>query len=372
MKLFFVLENAKRVGGGDYCIFKYAQFLAKRGHEVTLYAKNKSAFFDNENFPATFRILCRGALQKHFKGYELVNKFYAFLYELIIIKPLIKKEKPDYLVGYLRDSSSKVRLLSKQLGISALHFVFESPPWMEKDLKERWHEEYQGKFRKSWESAKQAYMDADVLLGISAKSQKECEKWTSHKVLGYVYPGLDKREMDKIAAKKKNQIIYVGRLNAYKNIDDLIRALSLVKNALPLIIVGGGEEKDNLEKLAKELKVSVRFVIEANDTQKYKEIASSQFMVFPTSHEGFGMPPMEALYLKVPCICSDKEIFKEIYEDKVDYFRERDVQDLKRVIEKMLASPSYRDRRGLKGHQYVKKKFDWAIAAKQIEGFLSK
>ena len=45
--------------------------------------------------------------------------------------------------------------------------------------------------------------------------------------------------------------------------------------------------------------------------------------VFPSIDEGFGIPLIEALKLKVPVICSDIPIFKEIAADSVLYFEKQ-------------------------------------------------
>ena len=45
--------------------------------------------------------------------------------------------------------------------------------------------------------------------------------------------------------------------------------------------------------------------------------------VFPSIDEGFGIPLLKALKLKVPVICSDIQIFKEIANDCVLYFKNR-------------------------------------------------
>ena len=50
--------------------------------------------------------------------------------------------------------------------------------------------------------------------------------------------------------------------------------------------------------------------------------------VFPSIDEGFGIPLIESMRAKVPVICSDIEIFKEIGNDSVIYFKKQDYNDL--------------------------------------------
>ena len=50
--------------------------------------------------------------------------------------------------------------------------------------------------------------------------------------------------------------------------------------------------------------------------------------IFPSIDEGFGIPLIESMRAKVPVICSDIEIFKEICNDSVIYFKKKDYNDL--------------------------------------------
>ena len=83
--------------------------------------------------------------------------------------------------------------------------------------------------------------------------------------------------------------------------------------------------------------------------------SNSLMYVFPSIDEGFGIPLIEALKLKVPVICSDIQIFKEIANDCVLYFKK---QDEFHLFEKMLELINCKDLSNQlieKGSERVKK-----------------
>ena len=196
---------------------------------------------------------------------------------------------------------------------------------MERRLGKKFLEEFKGRFKKSWEQTKDAYLKADILIPNSELTRKECSAWLKKKIEDPVYPGVEVYKIND-NVKEENQIIYVGRLNKYKNVNEIINALAKIRNPPKLIIVGKGEEEGKLMELSKRLNVICELKGSLTDKEKFNEIKKSIFMVFPSSFEGFGMPPAEALTCGKPCICSDIPIFREIYEDKVEYFKEHDIR----------------------------------------------
>ena len=62
--------------------------------------------------------------------------------------------------------------------------------------------------------------------------------------------------------------------------------------------------------------------------------------VFPSIDEGFGIPLIESMRAQVPVICSDIEVFKEIGNDSVIYFKKQDYNDLYNKLKFILADKS--------------------------------
>ena len=63
-------------------------------------------------------------------------------------------------------------------------------------------------------------------------------------------------------------------------------------------------------------------------------LVSARLLVQPSLYEGFGIPPLEALYCGTRAVISDIPVFREIYADfPVRFFRAGDALDLEARME---------------------------------------
>ena len=60
----------------------------------------------------------------------------------------------------------------------------------------------------------------------------------------------------------------------------------------------------------------------------------ASILVQPSIYEGFGLPPLEALYLGTTCLLSDIEVFKEIYTEFQNcyFFNKESPEDLAKKL----------------------------------------
>lgn len=362
MKLAFIIDSKKNIGGGEYAQFKFAIELAKLGHEILIFAGDKN-FLSNElkgqkNLIIKYRKTV--PLIKKRVGLGKLDKFWSKTYYSLYVKREIKKFNPDWIIGYLRESAIKAQSLGEELNIKVANFIFENPKWMEEDLGNLWEEELNNKeFAKSWERTKIAYLKSNILIPNSKLSGKKCKEWIHEaRISEPVYPGIE-------APKPKNMkrdidIIYIGRLNKLKNINELLEACK--GNKYKICIVGKGEEEQNLKNQANKLNLNVNFKGAVSDSEKWVMLNRSKLLVFPTSHEGFGMPPLEALSMGCNVLCSNIPIFKEIYKNEVKYFTLHNVEEMKRRIKSLLKSVPRKTN--------ITKKYSWKKSAKKIEDVL--
>ncbi len=131
---------------------------------------------------------------------------------------------------------------------------------------------------------------------------------------------LKKDDSEEENAEKQMQILFVGNIKKHKGLAVLLDAFSIVHDRIPelkLVITGNAENfRSGDEKVLKKLKASnnsVVFTGKISNSELKKQYKSSKLLVQPSFYEGFGIPPLEALYCRTNAIISDIPVFKEIY-----------------------------------------------------------
>ncbi len=111
-------------------------------------------------------------------------------------------------------------------------------------------------------------------------------------------------------------VLYVGRLETYKNVDKIITALSLLRSSrskLKLIVVGKGPEKTALLRLAEKLGVGncVAWLEGLERSKLYQLYSSASVLVLPSGLEAFGLVAAEAISVGVPTIVANSSALSE-------------------------------------------------------------
>ncbi|MBO7123334.1 MAG: glycosyltransferase family 4 protein [Treponema sp.] len=154
--------------------------------------------------------------------------------------------------------------------------------------------------------------------------------------------------------QKTDTIIFVGNIKAHKGIKTLIPAFLKAREILArqdssqaqdparplpqLLIVGSKEnfrtsdtELDALMQDAQ--KNGIEFTGFLPDEKLKDLISRARLLVQPSLYEGFGVPPLQALYSGTRAVISDIPVFKEIYKNlPAAFFMAGDADDLARKI----------------------------------------
>ena len=104
----------------------------------------------------------------------------------------------------------------------------------------------------------------------------------------------------------KNNILFVGSLNKRKQLDILINAFFNIADKLPnfvnLIIIGDGEELDELQKLVKKIKLEDRIIFLGKITDNNKLIEFYKKAIVSVSYGQAGLTVLQSFGFGVPFI----------------------------------------------------------------------
>lgn len=164
--------------------------------------------------------------------------------------------------------------------------------------------------------------------------------------------------------RKKNRLVHVGRLVDWKRVDHLIMATKILKDRFPdieLVIVGKGEEEQNLKNLVTELdlKDSVRFAGAIYDEASLTEVFL-QSDVYVLAGMG-GLSINEAMCHALPVVCSVCDgTEKHLVFDNVNgkYFKPDDVESLAAAIGDILADPVLKAHMGETSELIIREKIN--------------
>lgn len=113
-----------------------------------------------------------------------------------------------------------------------------------------------------------------------------------------------------------------------------------------LVVIGKrGWECENVIDILERCQVLKNYITElsqCSDADLVNYLHHSQALLFPSFSEGFGLPLIEALSLKVPVIASDLPVFKEIAGDIPEYINPLDGRRWKELICEYADSKSLR------------------------------
>jgi D-inositol-3-phosphate glycosyltransferase len=170
-------------------------------------------------------------------------------------------------------------------------------------------------------------------------------------------------------------LLFVGRIDPLKGIEQLIKTMPLLKNNdnLRLIIVGGDEhsraELDELQGLASELHIaeSVRFKGMVRQEQLPYYYSAADVCVVPSYYESFGLVALESLACGTPVVAADVGDLKNIIrQGETGYVVEdNSPEKLAAGIKTLLSNPQLDAESTLSIRASVNR-YDWSEIARKI------
>ncbi len=222
---------------------------------------------------------------------------------------------------------------------------------------------------------------SDLLFGISQSSCKEAIDILKFEdtLITNINSGCDQlftkikisQDIKKIIQEKfligESFIMYSGATDERKNHIRLIEAYASldtkIRNEYQLVIAGGMPEEHRLKFLAhiKKLGLTTKQVVltgRVTDEEMLWLYSLTDLFVFPSWHEGFGLPVLEAMYCGAPVIGSDTTSIPEVIGLEDALFNPFDVQSIASKITAVLMDENFKMK--LAKHSLIQsKKFSW-------------
>jgi glycosyltransferase involved in cell wall biosynthesis len=159
----------------------------------------------------------------------------------------------------------------------------------------------------------------------------------------------------------------VGRLAFQKGFDVLLRAMCDVENAT-LVLVGDGEDREQLQALARSLGVADRTIWAGWSDDVRAHVRSFDIFVLPSRFEGFPLAVLEALLAERPVVATDVgSVSEAVITGETGFLVPPDDADaLAAAIRQLLADIQLQRRMGARGRQLVLSHFTAAHMARSF------
>ncbi|MFW6008411.1 MAG: glycosyltransferase family 4 protein [archaeon] len=181
---------------------------------------------------------------------------------------------------------------------------------------------------------------------------------------------------------KRKYILFVSSLHKHKNVEKLINTyIDLHKNYDILnntkLVIVGKDINNKIVKFKKKLKqinlhqdvYFTKFLENYNDIIRlYK---NAHVFIFPSSIEGFGFPPLEAMVYQTPVLANNATSIPEILGDAALYFDIDKEGDFEKKIIKILKNKNLRKNLIKKGLKQTTK-YSWKKTAKEMIDLFNK
>jgi len=210
---------------------------------------------------------------------------------------------------------------------------------------------------------------ARKIIAGSQYTKNDILKYSSYKSndIVVIYQGISTKfrpiGKDNIAERfkfNKPAILHVGHDNFYKNVEGLIKAIALLKEKVLLVKVGPISRRQS--RMLRRLKIDFVQFVDLSEEELVQVYNAADLLVYPSWHEGFGFPVLEAMACGCPVICSNTGSLPEVASGAAIMVSPDDISGIAKAIERAMGSRDIRQELMGKGFKQAKM-FSWEKAA---------
>lgn len=160
-------------------------------------------------------------------------------------------------------------------------------------------------------------------------------------------------------------VVFIGTYDQHKNLDVVWSAIEQAGlESVSLVMVG---DNKRARKNISEMGLSKRVMITGRlpDSEVGYIISHAKALVLPSLYEGFGLPPLEALLLGTPAICSRRPAMTELLDGLALFADPHDPCEWARCIRKVIEEPPSPEEKKRKADKAAAL-YSWEAAARKL------
>jgi len=220
----------------------------------------------------------------------------------------------------------------------------------------------------------------DLYVANSGSTYARSRDWLDIEPDGTVYAGVDAEQFSPDAKPVFNSevpvVLYVGRLDDGKGLNDLLRAFDRLDTEAELHLVGEGILKSELKATAQNLGIdgSVVFSGTVPHSDIHRYYAAADVFCLPSYHEGFPVVNMEAMASGLAVVSTTIEAVQDQIHDGdhgllVD---PGDVPALANALSRSLSDPELRERLGTAARERSEEQFTWETQTARMTDYYAR
>lgn len=290
-------------GGAEIHLFEIFSRLAKRGFEVTLLC----ATFDGAK------------TEEYVEGIKVKRLCNRYLYYARV--PLAARKEANQGYDIVVDALCKLPFLSPWFipipCLAIAYHLFGTSAFSQVSLPIA---------TLTWLSEKLipfCYKNTNI-LSISESTRKDfIARGLDKKRLVVVPPGVDHEIYctGKTDSSREDLILWIGRIEPYKSLQVLIKAMPTIlsyNSNIQLVVIGEGAARQSMEKLVQQmgLRHAIKFTGFISDQEKVAYLRKTKLLINTSEKEGWGMTVIEANACGAPTISSDVPGFRDSVKDR--------------------------------------------------------
>ena len=211
----------------------------------------------------------------------------------------------------------------------------------------------------------------DRHVGVGERTSREVEEVVHlrHGSVRTIHNGVPDESFEPLARLTDGPVVgAIGRLERQKGFDTLIRALADVEGST-LVLVGDGNERAALERLAESVGITDRVIWAGWSDEPRRYLSTFDVFALPSRFEGSPLALLEALLARSAVVAADVgSISEAVVDGKTGLLVPADDPGaLAHAIHRLLAETGLRRRLGEQGRQLVLERFTAAHMTRAFE-----